>query len=346
MQRDGNRTVHVQVRDFAGNIQPTTQSDWVVLDRYGPNITDIAPNNNSVIRGTRYITINATDYHPSTVGVISGINTTGIFDNGTTWQQFTVNKSFDPDYTASGDQQLIARVFDTVTNMHQSYYEFLVDQHMPRFFGADPDNMTVIETEKDIEVTVYDGTTNISRVALYNGTTWMNVSSGTQSSLSHTIDPGWTSEGWHNLSAWFNDSVDHVQRETLWYYVDESPPRIKHLTLKNGSVVQPDDYLNATFTDQGKAGIFALWGNIKHHTTTVVNNTSLIKDQNYIKRQFFKKLTPGHYYRFFGWSNDTLGHYNRSIRWYLLDDASPFIQGTGPDRQYINGTENISITVS
>ncbi|MDY6777279.1 MAG: hypothetical protein SVU32_01315, partial [Candidatus Nanohaloarchaea archaeon] len=76
-------------------------------------------------------------------------------------------------------------------------------------------------------------------------------------------------------------------------------PRIASLSIPNGSAVRKEEYLNATFTDQQDAGIFAIWGSI----LGTGMNSSLIRDQNYIRQQFFKNRSQGFWYRFRGWSN-------------------------------------------
>ncbi|MDY6777278.1 MAG: LamG domain-containing protein, partial [Candidatus Nanohaloarchaea archaeon] len=111
---DGNKTIYVQGRDFANNSVTVggsrwTGSDWIVLDRYAPNMTDHAPDNMSHINGTQNITVNATDFRPQGVGTVSGVSREKEqqFFNGSSEGRFTANKSFDPGYNTNILQGLV-----------------------------------------------------------------------------------------------------------------------------------------------------------------------------------------------------------------------------------------------
>ncbi|MDY6776810.1 MAG: hypothetical protein SVQ76_01755, partial [Candidatus Nanohaloarchaea archaeon] len=101
---DGNRTVYVDARDYAGNTAGTTASDWIVLDRDRPTFRSVSPANKSYIQVDDLLRINATDDHVLSDGVEAPNNT---FYNGTLNQTFVPNSSFDPDYFSEGSKTLV-----------------------------------------------------------------------------------------------------------------------------------------------------------------------------------------------------------------------------------------------
>ncbi len=120
---DGTRTVYIIARDATGNINPTSGSNSVNLDRINPKTLSISPANYSFANSNTNITIQISDEN-------SGIKNS-TYNNGTVTSSFSNNVPFSQVWPSEGVQTLRVDVYDNAGNLNESMYTFKVDNTPP-----------------------------------------------------------------------------------------------------------------------------------------------------------------------------------------------------------------------
>ncbi|MFB6182425.1 MAG: hypothetical protein ABEI78_00015, partial [Candidatus Nanohaloarchaea archaeon] len=149
---EGNHTLQMKIRDYAGN-SPSLIEDWIVVDKTQPQFKDALPNNNSFIQKNDPLQLNYTDNFGINQGNEAPNNT---FNNGTTNQTFIPNKTFEGDYTSTGEQSLFTWVYDLASNLKQMYFKYIVDMKAPKLEKIKPNNNSYITSQETLTINLTD----------------------------------------------------------------------------------------------------------------------------------------------------------------------------------------------
>lgn len=330
---DGKKTVHVQVRDRAGNIEGATDGSLdtltsrtftVWLDTTDPVLAAQDPANDTSIQPVN-LRLGITDALTEP-GDIDAIDQTIRFSGGPN-RTFHANTSFDPQWPTSGELTPRVWLSDRAGNTISTQLEYLVDPFRPDV-GISPSNGSFIAADDRITVTASDNLTSI-------GTSWYDAD-GTNTSFTPGtgFDPGWTTETTHTLRLWINDTVGNMFTDAYEYTLDDTPPALVDQVPSNDSAVQSSDTLSVSWTDDGS-------GVRRTLRTLDGSNYSFGGDINYTTT-FDERAEGYHWYRW--WAFDHVD--NKDTWWYryLVDDTAPDVHNITPITTYINEDDDLTVT--
>ncbi|MCJ7450735.1 MAG: hypothetical protein MUP58_03265 [Candidatus Nanohaloarchaeota archaeon QJJ-9] len=131
------------MEDYAGN---TNKSRYEFLvDGSPPEITLVSPENDTVVKLGESLKINASDRWVDA-------EEEGIIENGEGEEvDFTVNKSFDPDWSSEGEHIVKAKVNDTLNHTQEKVYRFVADDSPPDFYSSNL-NLSYAKEGDQIEI--------------------------------------------------------------------------------------------------------------------------------------------------------------------------------------------------
>lgn len=231
----GNRTVYVEVRDYADNRPDQQLSDWIVYDSEKPVLESETPENGSAITSNDTLMFEASDNYVLDDGETT-VNIEG--DN----QSFTPGEAFDPGFgeTDSGVKQLEAWIFDRASNFRKVSFRYDLDNNAPGI-GISPDNNSSIQSSHSIDFDVFDR--NFEALVV-NGAVNNTFRSNT------TFSPSWNEGASRDLEVWVNDSAGNEFFRNFTFTVDDTSPEITDVKYENGSFVQEDVELGYELFDQ------------------------------------------------------------------------------------------------
>lgn len=330
---DGKKTVYMQVRDLAGNIDPTqyvTDSIW--LDTTAPTYEQATPANKSNLTDQENVSINASDALTQDTE-LQDINQTLEFLSTGDTSIFNVNTSFIPEWPQTGDTSFDTNVSDLVGNLFTRQLKYTVDPYPPTF-SVTPSNKSHITLDTSITLETDDNITSVE-YATYNA-------NGTDQSFTSvdTVKPtdpylGWA-EGNQKITLWANDTVSLTNSSLFRFTVDDSPPVVTGITPADDSNITLNQPLTVNLHDPYKAGIDTAYYSIDNNAnqSLKINETQTVDWHG----EGFTNITI--------WTNDTLGNSAQYTYEFFVDDAAPVIDAPLPDQLYINNSKKLTVNVT
>jgi hypothetical protein len=298
---DGTKTVYVQAKDEAGNIQLTVRSDTITLDRTLPYIVLTTPSNGSYLKSSANITVDVNDS-------LSGIDTNNLFYNwnGTNYS-FSDNTPFNPGWSAEGSKTLTLYITDNAGNANTAVLKFVVDDSAPYFISVSPANLSAIKSSSNITIAIGEN---------YNfSSAWFNNNTGGENQSftnSTSFNPGWVSEGSHNLTVWANDSAGNVNSTTYNFTVDDTPPYIVSVSPANLSNVTSSAAFTVDVAD-ALSGVDSSWFDNGNGTNTSFTDSAA----------FIPGWAGEGSHNLTLWVNDSAGNVNSTVYFFTVDNTPP-----------------------
>ncbi len=325
---DGLKTIYVQVKDTAGNVQTTTLSDTITIDRQPPYIVSISRANNSFITSSANLTIALND---SLSGVASSGHT---FDNGNgTKTGFSSGAAFNPGYASEGNKTLNASFMDNSGNQNWTLYSFAVDNTAPAFNLMDPANGSYINFARNIRIDLIESFSGIAA-------SWFDNGNGTNTSFADNVsfNPGYTAEGSRTLRAYANDSAGNTNTTLFAFIADNTAPSFSSFSPANNSNITGSTTATISFSD-AVSGANALANNGNGTNFSITNNISFSPG---FTGEGLRNLTV--------YANDSAGNANNTLLFYTLDVTPPNTSDnyTSPDWKTsdqavrLNCTDNVT----
>ncbi len=301
LNSDGPKAAYVQVKDAAGNVQTTTLSDNITLDRQPPYIASISKANNSFITSSAGLTIVLNDS-------LSGAASTGnTFDNGNgTRTGFSSGMAFNPGYTSEGNKTLNVSFIDNAGNQNWTLYSFAIDNTAPAFSLMDPANGSYMNFARNIRIDVTESFSGIS-------SSWFDNGNGTNTSFSDNVsfNPGYSAEGSRTLRVYANDSAGNMNTTLFVFIADNTSPAFSSFSPANSSNITASTAVTISFSD-AVSGANALANNGNGTNSSITSNVSFSPG---FTGEGPRNLTI--------YLNDSAGNVNNALLLYTLDVTPP-----------------------
>ena len=154
-----------------------------MVDETPPHFVSIRPSNNSYIKSSTDITIDADDS-------LSDIDSLWFNNGNGTNITFTDNVAFNPGFTSEGSNTLTVWVNDSAGNLNHSVYTFRIDNTAPSIISFSPSNNSNITSSMNFLIDITDAFSGVNA-------SWFNNGNGTNVSFFNNtaFNPGFTSEG-------------------------------------------------------------------------------------------------------------------------------------------------------
>jgi len=245
----GNRTVSVQTRDYAGNRAPEIKEDWIIYDAERPDFLGARPGNRSAVQSDVTVNITASDNF-------------GISDRFTEYNagqedsiSFTPNETVGLDFTGEGWRTLEAWIYDRASNLREVSLDYDIDDTAPWVnvtpeSNNEPKNDTAVKPDETFRIEAFDRN--------FESLTVNSVSNSTFSSSVSAFDPNWSGGEVRDLEVWLNDSAGNQRFRNYSYTIDGQAPVSEAVDTANESYVTSDDVLKFNFSDStsGVEGVF------------------------------------------------------------------------------------------
>lgn len=205
---EGDQSLTAWIRDRAANVLRLFFS--FVVDVNPPTLDVVTPSNGSVIAVDTNITLNASDDRSFSHLVVYNGSENQTFDAG--------DVSFDPGWTTEKQHNVTMWLNDSASHVLQTRLTYTIDDTPPSFTGVNPANDSFILNTTDITINVSDAVAGLATTVFYNGSFNQSFTDG------EAFDPGWTTEGKHDLTLYANDSLGNRNSSTFVFTVDEIPP--------------------------------------------------------------------------------------------------------------------------
>ena len=235
----GNRTVHVQTRDYAGNYAPQTPETWIIYDNEKPDFEGAEPENNSAVTSDREVYITASDNF--------GLSDRTKYNAGHESNvSFTPNNTVGLDFEENGWKELEAWIYDKSSNLRKITLDYDIDDRSPRV-NVTPEtenanlNDTAVRPDELMKVEVFDR--NFDSLTV-NAADNRNFDSGEVS-----FNPEWTAGGPRDFEVYTNDTAGNLRFKNYTYTVDGSPPSLVSVGTSNESFVRGSEILRFNFSD-------------------------------------------------------------------------------------------------
>ncbi|MFB6294672.1 MAG: hypothetical protein ABEI97_02840, partial [Candidatus Nanohaloarchaea archaeon] len=219
------------------------------VDLAPPDVEKTEPGNTTVIQPGDNVTVTAADR-------TANVSRFAAF-NGTHWDNTTVNEAnttqeVDPAWTGETTQFLTIWLNDSVDRTTTRRYHYPVDGSPPRFLSVTPANTSVVQSSDEVTIDIVDtGAAGID-------TAQFNLGHGSNQSFTanQSFDPGWTTEGDHNITAWSTDTLGLSNRTYLEYTVDDTDPSYDSFTPSTTTTyINASQNITVTVSDGGGASI-------------------------------------------------------------------------------------------
>lgn len=241
----GNKTVWIDVRDYAGNEPSSDVKTWVVYDTEAPEFQGAKPQNRSAIPTDPSVNITATDENPLPDSFGSeDVSLYNILTGGS--GQFLVNQSFGIELD-TGLNTLIAEIYDKASNVNRTRIRYDKDTEAPDLNVTpenrrEPSNNTVVKPGHRVELKAFDR--NFDRMVVNND-------SGTNETFDSNTSwtPGWNEGISETLNVWVNDTAGNKAYFRYNYSVDGTPPQLSAKQIPENTYVRPEERLRFNFSD-------------------------------------------------------------------------------------------------
>ncbi|MBI2675020.1 MAG: hypothetical protein HYX24_01070 [Candidatus Aenigmarchaeota archaeon] len=321
---DGTKTVFVQARDTAGNLQGLTRKDDtnITLDRQPPYIASISKANNSFIASSTNLTIVLNDS-------LSGIPGSGhTFDNGNgTRASFLSGAAFSPGYAGEGNRTLNLTIMDNAGNQNSTVYFFAVDNTAPQIALTAPANGSYINFSGKIVIDITEGFSGIAA-------SWFDNGNGTNTSFSDNVsfNPGYSTEGSRILRVYANDSAGNLNSTVLAFTADNSSPVFNSVSPANASNITGSTPITVFFADSISAAS-AVADNGNGTNVSITSNVSFIPG---FTGEGLKNLTA--------YLNDSVGNTNYTRLFYTADLTPPNTTDNYSSSQWATANQPVGLT--
>ena len=238
---EGQQTIEVQGRDYAGNFD-SIRSLTVTVDRTPPALTVDPGNRNSetLITNTTDIKVDVSDNEAVSQGQVAPENT---YNNQTGEFSFTPGTRFDPGFS-QGDNLLEVTAYDKAGNQKQLEIDYFVDVSPPEISTIDPGNNSFIRQNEQVDL-------EISENRQYNETVFQTVNGNTtvEESSEPSFDHSWTSTGERWLGIWLEDVAGNRVFRNYTYKVDVNDPVLNSKDPSDGAYINNQTSLEFSFSD-------------------------------------------------------------------------------------------------
>jgi hypothetical protein len=237
----------------------------------------------------------------SNITILLGSNTSNIFDTELP--------------ASNSEHTLTVYAQDDFTNWYSQKFHFFIDDDKPIIINNEFDNDTYQRSGYLINLSVGDDLAGISRVWYM----WDN--NGTFYSLfdPYTL-PLISSDGWHTLAIYANDTAGNVAELSLVFNTDDTPPDIELSNQLNDSVHKSGTPIDLLITNSD--------GNLMYHWDSDINKTVVAS---------FDPLLPSgegshHLYLY---ASDSLGNWQSKTYYFISDNTAPDIILASPSHNAI-----------
>ncbi|MFX0211917.1 MAG: hypothetical protein ACFFDT_38435, partial [Candidatus Hodarchaeota archaeon] len=277
---EGSNNITVIAYDALSN--PSTASKFVTLDTQPPEIILNSPS------------INITNIVSQLVSVTSAGVSAELFVNDISQGSQTIDFSWNI-ALVEGINNLTVVVFDEAGNYATKTHVIELDTLAPTIQLNSPDNNTAISPSTIINLTISDP--NLA-IMFYN---WDSNNNQSLSSPWDITPP--TTEGWHWLSIYANDTAGEISAKCLKYYIDTKAPEIIMSPI-NDTLTTPKATIDLEVVDISLAFVLFAWDSDNNHSLNFPWDLQTPTTEGY------------HWLHIY--ANDTFGHFTKQdFRWWI-----------------------------
>jgi len=252
---DGNKTVKVDVRDYAGNKPDSDVETWVVYDTEKPDFIGSKPSNQSAVQPEKTLNITATDEFGLPENTESEDASLYNYLN-----QDDANNTFLPNQTLRydssetvfsnlepGEVSILSYIRDKASNVNKKRLDYDVDNESPQITvipenSREEQNKSAVKSSYEFRLIAEDK--NFDTITVNNGSN-QNVTFEDNASWV----PGWDEGESRPLNIWANDTAGNERYSYYSFTVDDTAPVLESTEVADGSYVRPGETLGFDFSD-------------------------------------------------------------------------------------------------
>ncbi|HKZ60234.1 MAG TPA: Ig-like domain-containing protein, partial [Candidatus Thermoplasmatota archaeon] len=226
---DGAYTLTVNATDEAGNFA----SAWfrVTIDTTSPNITLVAPANNSVIAGGTVLDLSIVELNLNNAS----------WSNGSAWAALTSPFDISTAGWLDGSVTVSLSATDLAGNARTSSFRFTMDSTYPTLLLASPANGSVIAPGATLDFDAADA--NLANVS------WNNGSGPNALPDPYDLSTASWPEGNRNITVIAVDLAGNARTLIFFFTFDGTPPTVTLVTPANNTIILAGTVIDLTVSD-------------------------------------------------------------------------------------------------